>query len=97
MYQKLVLLKSIDDHKCEVKIGSDERGNKVSKLAKVDMKDKKKKQKLWTIGLVFYTQALPFVAIANLIYFVDFATLSQKLSPSFLKKHPNFDISNQSV
>lgn len=41
-------------------------------MKKIEYKDKKKKSNLWLWGIFLYSQAIPFVIVSNIIYWVPF-------------------------
>ena len=47
---------------------------------KISYTDKKKKSNLWKKGVFLYTQAIPLIAVSNLIYFVDFKKLTHHIA-----------------
>jgi len=73
IYQQLVVFPQVDK---EGKKITDKKTGTVQ--MKVDFTDKKKQTNLWIWGLLFYTQALPFVAVSNIIYFCDFQKMFSK-------------------
>ena len=66
-------------------------------LNKIDYKEKKKRQKIWKWGLLFYELAVPTVIVSNILYFVDLKVLIDKIRINILRdKVKWFSISNQS-
>ena len=66
----------------------EKRSHASRKKPKINYDDKKKKSNMWTTGVFFYTQAIPFVVVSNIIYFVDFKGLGRMLPQKYLNKHP---------
>lgn len=45
---------------------------------RIEYDDKSKKTNMWIQGVYYYTMAIPFVIASNMIYFINFRTLTNE-------------------